>query len=276
VSGVHVLDYGVAAYDSSDDTFGTLLINSGTYVTNATILAATERWADGWYNCSNSTAILSLAMGSNDSENMGTGSDGYPLPSTHALPLGGTGSGLTAAGEYFGRDVKDLNDYISGAGYGSQMSGAGDIDAEPAFDPDISSTDNRTITYLTGYNADTGRPNYDSGSGEPGYWTMAHFYTIAQGLADDAPFPEIYVTGTPNGQIVDWVGSSDQEGLDQYAHSENEPFSILGVTAEWTATGDCASYLTPDDAWTDTLNATNTVSGVYAQSNITYLTNICD
>ncbi|HXY44629.1 MAG TPA: hypothetical protein VEH29_10610 [Acidimicrobiales bacterium] len=138
VSGVHILAVGRVAFDASTSQFGTIS-PSGGFWSNSSIFAAAEAWAQGWFDCSSTTPTLIVAVGVNDSYDMGTCSGcGYPIPTTGTatLPGGGSGTYSQAAGAYFGNWVNSFESYLVTNDFSSQVTAAGAFDAEPAWDPD--------------------------------------------------------------------------------------------------------------------------------------------
>jgi hypothetical protein len=269
VSGVHILAVGRVAYDSSSDSFGTIS-PSGGFWSNSSIIAAAEAWAQGWHSCSSTTPQLFVAVGVNDSYQLGTCSGcGYKLPATHSLPGGGTGSGSKAAGAYFGNWINTFESYLVTTGYDSQEAAAGAFDAEPAWDSDPGWA-SHTAVFDSAYNANINLL-FDFGSAEMGYITLSELYAVAYGEPDNVNLPEFYY-GVETGTIQDWInGNGSGQGLDQWAYTNGDSFQITGVNDDYNTSLGCT--LTPSTDWNDALDTIQDDSSVYYQSSITWLTN---
>jgi len=259
--GVHVLDYGRPAYNSTTDQFGAILFNGG-WASNSQIFASAEAWADGWYSCSPAGPVLSIAVGVNNYCGLGTNNSictGYLLPATHGLYGGGSGSGPDAAGSYFAAWTNNFETYIQNSGYSTQESAAAAIDAEPAYDPDPGWAAH-TNAFVSYYNADTSHYMYDFGSAEPGYVTDQELYDVSYGLRDQYNLPEIYSTNQ-SGMTQDWLG------VDQYA---NPNWIFTGVTDNYNAS---SCTITPNSDANYVLNATQNDPYVPSQTSIRWITN---
>ncbi|MGH9172234.1 MAG: hypothetical protein ACRD0Z_15410 [Acidimicrobiales bacterium] len=269
VSGVHILAVGRVAYDSSTDSFGTISPSLG-FWSNSAIFAAAEAWAQGWFACSTSSPTIYIAVGVNDSYDMGTcGSCGDKLPAMHGLPGGGTGTGSEAAGAYFGGWVAEFESNIESNPYDTQETAAGAFDAEPAWDPSPG-WGKHTAAFDSEYNTHTSNPMFDFGSAEQGDVSLQDVYEVAYGEPDNYNFPEFYY-GTNTGAEENWIsGSSSEEGVDQWAYNSHLSFYITGVNDDYNTPG-CT--LSPSQDYTDVLNTIQGASNVNYQPAIEWITN---
>jgi hypothetical protein len=263
VSGLHILDWGRPAYNSSTDQFGAYDYSSD-WVSNTNIRTASDWWAVGWEACS-TNGTLELALGTNDSNDLGTCNGClYKLPASHSLPGGGSNTGQYVAGFYWGSSVNIFENSLITNNY--RQDGVGAFDAEPGFDPNYASD---TGAFTTGYNYESSWAFYDFGTADPGYWTEAQLYDVSFGQGDEQSIPEIYYSYN-TAQTEEWVqGGGPYTGLDAWAKANGHPFAIDGVTDDYAS----ACPLTPSTDWSNVLSAIQTHSNVYNQSYIDWLTN---
>jgi hypothetical protein len=134
--GSIILDFGRPAYRAG--AYGTMLFGSGGFASNVSILQGMKAFADGYWNCSPVRTQVIIARGTSNYCPEGSGCS-LPTPS------------FTAAGSYWGGRTDDLATYIANSGYSSQETSAAAVDAEPAWDPDYTSTHD----FISGYNSAT-------------------------------------------------------------------------------------------------------------------------
>lgn len=233
---VLLLDFGAARkLDSS--TWGAVDF-SNTRFSNADILAALERAADGYHNCH--------VRGSVD---IVYGNSNYHLSSS-----GMSGSDAWWAGYHQSRRSEDLAGYQASSGYSSQTSDAAS-DMEPSWE-----SASVTKQLVSGDQAQGWALYYDFGSADGcpqsgsadgacnNAWHVSDVgYVSYAGLA--LPLPEIYYTANANQWTVvrKWWNASTRGG-----------YLFLGVTAS-TGVG-----LTPAAAW----NALNSLNNGLVESEL--------
>lgn len=233
---VLLLDFGAARkLDSS--TWGAVDF-SNTRFSNADILAALERAADGYHNCH--------VRGSVD---IVYGNSNYHLSSS-----GMSGSDAWWAGYHQSRRSEDLAGYQASSGYSSQTSDAAS-DMEPSWESAAV-----TKQLVSGDQAQGWALYYDFGSADGcpqsgsadgacnNAWHVSDVgYVSYAGLA--LPLPEIYYTANANQWTVvrKWWNASTRGG-----------YLFLGVTAS-TGVG-----LTPAAAW----NALNSLNNGLVESEL--------
>jgi hypothetical protein len=238
--GAIILDFGRPAYKAG--AYGTMLFGSGGFASNVSILQGMKAFADGYWNCSPVRTQVIIARGT--SNYCPTGSGCSLLPPSH-----------TAAGSDWGGRTDDLATYIANSGYSSQETSAAAVDAEPAWDPDYTSTHD----FISGYNSATSWFMFDYGSLESGYWSRAAEYYVAYTGAN-FPFPEIYYSS----MATSW------EALELWAvANRGASMLIMGVTSEWPTPG----TLTPHEGYDAMLGELQSHASTY-QSSIDYLTRI--
>ena len=233
---VLLLDFG-AARKLGSSTWGAVDF-SNTRFSNADILAALERAADGYHNCH--------VRGSVD---IVYGNSNYHLSSS-----GMSGSDAWWAGYHQSRRSEDLAGYQASSGYSSQTSDAAS-DMEPSWE-----SASVTKQLVSGDQAQGWALYYDFGSADGcpqsgsadgacnNAWHVSDVgYVSYAGLA--LPLPEIYYTANANQWTVvrKWWNASTRGG-----------YLFLGVTAS-TGVG-----LTPAAAW----NALNSLNNGLVESEL--------
>ena len=239
-AGAIILDFGRPAY--RDGAYGTMLFGSGGFASNVSILAAMKSFAQGYWNCSPLNTKVVVARGTSNYCHAGSACSLLPPD-------------YTAAGAYWGTRTNELATYIFNSGYSSQETSAAADDAEPAWDPDFTSTHD----FITGYNSTAAWILFDYGSLESGYWSRAHEYYVAYTGAN-FPLPEIYYTS----MAASW------ESLELWAvANHNVSMLMLGVMSEWPAPG----TLTPHQGYDAMLEQLQSHASTY-QDSLDYLTDI--
>lgn len=244
-SGVVILDFGEPWYSGG---YGTILYGANSFASIASIQAGAQSFLDGFWNCSPSTPVLRLAVG--------TSNYGSQVTSGH--------------GTAWGNLVAALNSYISTKGYGSQEYARGANDMELSWNSYAT-----TKAWVDAYNAATTLPLYDYGDagGCPPYgscnngWTQADLYDVSWGAKDSYPFPEIYTTN--GSQASEWYNESLFSALNEPAGK----MGILGTMTQYAACGCGSSTNTPAQGFDQLQNDLNGDSRTaYAMSYSTDIT----
>ena len=220
-----LLDFG-AARKLGPGTWGTVDF-SDTAVSNADILAALKRAADGYHNCHVRGAVDIVYGNSN-----------YHL----------SGSGMSTtdawyAGYHQSQRSEDLADYQAGKGYDSQTSDAAS-DMEPSWDGPLITKQLVNGAYGHGwalyydFGSADGCPQSGSSDGacNNGWHVSDVGYVSYAGLA--LPLPEIYYTANANQWTV----------VRKWWNGNRGDYFFAGVT------GSAGGGLTPGSAWS-TLNS---------------------
>jgi hypothetical protein len=253
-NGVVILDFGRPAERSNN--YGTIDFN-GNFDTDSDILTGMEQFAQGYHDClsTGSSAKVSIARGTNNSC---SNDDKVCCPKS----CGSQPYSFYSAGKSWATWVDRLQTFISSNGWKAHETASAADDAEPAWDPPTTTTDQ----FLSGFAARFGStyPMWDYGSLEPGYWSSSQEYQVAYGYAPDVPFPEIY--GSTNAQ--QW------EALDLWAvANEGKAMTIWGVTSEYNYGSGYNCGLTAHQAYDAMLSQLQSDPSTY-QSSITYVTDI--
>lgn len=207
LGGAVILDFGEPWYSGG---YGTIIYGSNSFASIAQITTAAEGYLDGFWNCSPSTPVLRLAVG--------TSNYGSQVSAGH--------------GTAWGQLINTLNSYISSKGYGSQEYARGANDME--LDWNSFST---TRAWEDAYNAATTAPLYDYGdaAGCPPYgscnngWNQYDLWYVSWGVKDAWPFPEIYATSGANAS--EWY----QESLYSVNNQTNGKLDFLGALTQYAA-----------------------------------------
>ena len=212
-SGVVILDFGRPA--ERHGTYGTLDFDRR-FVTDRSILTATERYADGYGDClpAGSAAHVIIARGTNNSC---SNDDPACCPKRCRFQP----RSFFQAGSRWALWTARLGAHIARRGWTAHERASAADDAEPAWDPRFRNTSD----FLAGFASRYGYayPMWDYGSLEPGYWTPDQEWQVAYGFPPDVPFPEIYGEGSAR----EWMA------LDLWAaEHEGRPMKIWGVASQ--------------------------------------------
>jgi hypothetical protein len=224
---VLLLDFG-AARKLAASTWGAVDFSNSIF-SNADILGALKRAADGYHNCHVRGGVDIVYGNSN-----------YHL----------TGSGMSTtdawhAGYYQAERAEDLGDYQASKGYGSQTADAAS-DMEPSWDGQlitkqlVNGDQSQGWALYYDFGAADGCPQSGSSNGpcNNGWHVSDVAYVSFHGLA--LPLPEIYYTANAN----QWTVAR------KWWNSQNSDYFFGGVAAS-TGVG-----LSPASAW-NTLDALN-------------------
>lgn len=222
-----LLDFG-AARKLGSGTWGTIDFSNAT-VSNADILAALERAADGYHNCH--------VRGSAD---IAYGNSNY-----HLSASGMSTTDAWYAGYHQAERAEDLFDYQAAKGYDSQTSDAAS-DMEPSWDRPLVTKQLVNGDFAQGWalyydfgSADGCPQSGSDGACNNGWHVGDVAYVSYHGLA--LPLPEIYYTANANQWTV----------VRKWWNAGPGGFSFAGITAT-TGAG-----LSPGEAW-HTLSSLNT------------------
>ena len=243
VPGLIILDFGAPMY--SNGRFGTHLF-SGTFASDARILAALKSFVDGAWNCHSDSTNLKIAIGTTN---------------YNRLPDGNTGKWYQAGTDWGGL-VDSVQQYIANNGYDGQLSAYGADDIEVAW-----ASYSETASFVNGYHAATTQLlvdfGDDPGGANPSPWTAEQLWEVSSGSPNSAILPEIYFND---------VATMDWEVFDSWACAhKGTALPIIGVITEYPY----ENSLSPDDAWVALYSAMgNDDCTAQARSGLTYLTNI--
>jgi hypothetical protein len=222
-----LLDFG-AARKLNSSTWGAVDFSNTTF-SNADILAALERAADGYHNCHVRGGVDIV----------------YGNTNYHMSNSGMSATDAWYAGYHQSERSKSLADYQSSKGYGSQTSDAAS-DMEPSWDGQlitkqlVNGDQGQGWALYFDFGSADGCPQSGSSDGpcNNGWHLSDVAYVSYHGLA--LPLPEIYYT----------VNASQWTVIRKWWNNTNGPFFFAGATAS-TGVG-----LTPASTW-DTLNSMN-------------------
>jgi hypothetical protein len=242
ITGVVVLDYGEP--DLHGTTYGTYDFGSN-FDSDSAILHAAANFAQGFWNCSKGNSV-DIAVGLSNYNGVG-----------HYW----TNSQWYTAGVQWAQMNNSVESFVVNNGYSSRVNvdGADDIEVEWA---SAAQSENFVDGFASAIATNHWLYDYgdDSGGTNPGHgWSAYDVWYCAYGASPSFPIPEIYYNVDAT---LDW------EPLDLWAVSnEGYPMYIIGVMTEYPYGN------TPDQGWTDMLDALNSNSSTY-QSTIPWLTNI--
>src|ERR1700676_1011085 len=211
--GLVILAFGGPAVSGSIS--GTMDFN-GSFVSLASIVAATTSYIGGYFASAPSYFHLTVAIGTNNSCGTGQPCGGIACGCRFEPPsFAAWGAQLAAAVERAQSEATALRNRSSFTDVVTVV--AGD-DAEPAFDPGYQNT----YALMAGYaNAVGGfQPSMiDFGSAEPGFWSNDQLLQIADGFRPNLAVPEIYF----NSEVSPWAS------LISYAKTRGRALVVFGV-----------------------------------------------
>lgn len=254
-ANVALLDFGRPALSGS--TYGTVGIGGG-FISNASILAGVESYASGFITCLTvSGTRVAVALGVNNS-----------CPPNSGCLIEPTN--FYTAGVQWVTLVNSFQSWLSSRGYTTWINVAGADDAEPAWDPAYTSTQQ----WIQGFN--TGSPSYamfDYGSQDGGstsasvppnsYWSWQQRYYVAWGAGVDYPFGEIYQNPLP----AQW------QALDDWSHQQGYSFIYYGDLSDYNPSVNPNCGWDPGTSYNMMLSALQSKTDTW-QSGISYWSNI--
>jgi hypothetical protein len=175
-----ILNFGDPGWVSYG-TWGAWDDSIGGFNSNATIEKNVKEYMRGFWNCTagDSKPFMTVALGVTNASS----------------GINSRTSTATALGSGWGHMIDDLNSWIAANGYGSQLTAAGAIDAEPGWGPPA-----YALAWANGFMSAAGSTYYyDFGSADgcpilgcSNGWSPASLYQIAWGNATALAVPEIY------------------------------------------------------------------------------------
>lgn len=258
-SGLIILDFGKPAYRSSDGVYGTINFDgSGVFVSNAKIQTMMEDFALGWWACAGLNLNVVIAQGVNNCASDTNDSNCGHLPSCDGTNV--CNPNWATAGQNWANKTSGFSDYLNTQGFSSEEAPGAGIDAEPAYNPGYTFSQN----FVDSYNSTTGCClMYDFGAAYGGTWSNAAIYHVAYGASADVPVPEVY-TGT-NGPPPKSPQADEWAAVNQWATGTTPPHPAMYFYGVMCTSG--SGYITCSSAYTAMLNDTT-------QSSIPYLTKI--
>jgi hypothetical protein len=211
--GLVILDFGRPAVSGSIS--GTMDFD-GTFVSLASIVAATTSYIQGYFASAPPNVHLDVAIGTNNSCGTGQPCGGIVCGCKFEPPsFAAWGAQQAAAVEQTQSAATALR---SRSGFTDLVTVVAGDDAEPAFDPGYQNT----YDLLAGYaNAVGGyQPSMiDFGSAEQGFWSNDQLLQIADGFRPNLAVPEIYF----NSEASAWAS------LISYAKTRGRTLTVFGV-----------------------------------------------
>ena len=211
--GLVILDFGRPAVNGS--TSGTMDFD-GTFVSLASIVAATTSYIQGYFATAPPNLHLDVAIGTNNSCGTGQPCGGIVCGCKFEPPsFAAWGAQQAAAVEQAQSEATALR---ARSGYTDVVTVVAGDDAEPAFDPGYQNTYDLVAGYadaVGGY-----QPSMiDFGSAEPGFWSDDQLLQIADGFRPDLAVPEIYF----NSDVSSWAS------LISYAKARGRTLVVFGI-----------------------------------------------
>ncbi len=249
-NGIVVLDFGAPRV--SGGVYGSLLFGTAGFVSTASIKSAATWFLQGYWNCSPANAHVVLGIGTSNCGN-GAGPN----------PCNAGGNNITSAhGQAWAQMVRDVNTWITSAGYNSKMSAAGANDMEPSWD-----SPTETKSWVGGYFSATpvvALYNYGSCDSCPYFgcptctpnngWSLDDIWYVSWGATAAYPLPEIYLASGANAD--QWY----RMGVYSYTNHGNA-MNFQGSFTQWQACQDAGPGAcpytgnTPATGWTQLFNA---------------------
>jgi hypothetical protein len=244
-TSIVVLDFGQPA--SEDGVYGVLLFSNWNFASTSQIGAAARSFAQGYWNCTGSDTKSKVTLA------LGTSNYGSWFR---------TGSNATNHGKAWAGMVLSLAQWLATQPYGAQVTAAGAIDIELAWNkPGVSKN------WVAGFDsADQGKVHfYDFGDCNscpsrtyPGWtpandWTREDVWYVSWGAGPAYPLSLIYATSGINARQWTWMSL--------YSYTEKGArMQFNGEMTQWQACqqrGGCA-YIdnTPQQGWTQLWNET--------------------
>ncbi len=221
-TGIVILDFGRPAYKNG--VYGTLLF-SGDFAWNGPINAAVEAYISGYMRCRpvGTKGMLSVARGTNDSC---SNEDHNCCPNQCLLEP----PSFTKAGYSWAVRTNQVEQWIMNHSWRYKVRASAAIDAEPAWDPAFSATNQ----FVSGFDQTALHSGWklaprlwDFGSAETGFWTPAQLWTVAAGGSGiNHVMPEIYYPGMARewSDLSLWAVGAGHGRV-----------SFGGVTSQWAA-----------------------------------------
>jgi hypothetical protein len=211
--GLVILDFGRPAVSGS--IAGTMDFN-GTFVSLASIVAATTSYIQGYFASAPPNFHLDVAIGTNNSCGTGQPCGGIVCGCKFEPPsFAAWGAQQAAAVDQAQAEATALR---SRSGFTDVVTVVAGDDAEPAFDPGYQNT----YDLLAGYADAVGgyQPSMiDFGSAEPGFWSDDQLLQIADGFRPNLAVPEIYFSS----DVSSWAS------LIAYAKTRGRTLVVFGV-----------------------------------------------